>query len=300
MVKKPVFVFVLLLSFALVFTACGKNDTRIRIGYSDGFLSAALFTAQEEFSRSPLRLNIQQFRSSSDIAYALLAGVLDTGFVEAEKLAAFAALDGFDRLAVVGKVTYPYGATMVLRKGLNVRLHELGGLSIAASAPDCVLFEEFAEDAGRLGADIDGINIVYMAFDAMIPALEAGVIDAAIIRGSFTVIALHAGHSVLYQNWEVEPGDECCPAIVDQSVLVQLARRNRLELIQPLINAMVSAQQLSPDELRRAVANNTVIPFEILQGQPVPEFSLADEELTAIFIEAAEHHEDGHEDDHDE
>ena len=294
MVKKPVFV--LLLSFVLVFLACGRNDERVRIGYGDGFLSAAMFAAQEDFAGGSYRLDLQQFRSSSDIAYALLAGVLDMGFVETERLAAFAELDGFDRLTVAGKVTYPYGATMVLRKGLNVRLHELGGLTIATSAPDCVLLEEFAKDAERLGADINGVNFIYMAFDAMIPALEAGVADAAIIRGSSAVIASGAGHSILYQNWDVEPGDECCPAIVDQAVLALLAQRDRLELIQPLINAMVSAQQLSPDEQRRAVANNTVIPFEILQGQPVPEFSLANDELTAIFIEAAEHHEDDHHD----
>ena len=287
---KPAFILSLLLSFVLLFTACGKNDA-IRVGHGGGYLSAVLYAVQNDF-----KADLQQFRSSSDIAYALLAGVLDAGFIEAERLAAFAELDGFERLTVVGNVTYPYGATLVMRKGLNVRLHELGGLTVAASAPGCVLLEEFVQDAQRLGADIYGINFIYMAFDAMIPALEAGTVDAAIIRGSSSIFALHEGHSILYQNWDVEPGDECCPAIIDQAVLVLLARRSRLDAVQPLLDALVSAQQLSPDKLRRAVADNTVIPFEILQGQPVPEFSLATDELTAIFIEAAEHHEDEHHD----
>jgi len=208
----------------------------------------------------------------------------------------FRLLDGFERLTVAGKVTYPYGATLVLRKGLNKRINELDGLTIAASAPDCKLLEEFTADAQRLSADISNVRYVYMAFDAMIPALEAGLVDAAILRGSSSIIALHEGHSILYQNWDVEPGDECCPAIIDQAVLVLLAQRDKLEELQPFLNALVEAQKLSPDELRRAVADNTVIPYDILLGQPVPEFSLADDELVEIFLEAAEEHNG---DDHD-
>ena len=289
MVKKPVLAFALFFLPILVFTSCKKNDTRIKVGHSGGYLSAVLYAAQ-----NGIAADIQQFRSSSDIAYSLLSGALDAGFVEAEKLAAFAALDGFDRLTVVGKVTYPYGATLILRKGLNTRLHELGTLTVAASSPNCILRKEFSKDAQRLGADISGIKYKYMPFDAMIPALEAGMADAAIIKGTYSIIALQEKHSILYQNWEVEPGDECCPAVIDQAALVLLARRDRLEAIKPFTDALVAAQELSPDQLRRAVADNTAIPFKILQGQPVPKFSPADDELVKIFLEAAnENHHDG-------
>jgi len=286
----------LALLLPLVLAACGggTND-RLKVGHGGGYLSAALYAAQDG-----LDADIQHFHSTSDIAYSLLSGALDAGFVEAEKVAALAALDGFDRLAVVGKVTYPYGATLVLRKGLGVRLKELGGLTVAASAPGCVLVGEFAEDARRLGADLSGLKYEYMPFDAMIPALEAGKADAAIIKGSYSVVALQEGHSILYQNWEVKPGDECCPAIIDQAALVLLARRDRLDAVKPFVEALVSAQEkLSPDQLRRAVADKTVIPFEILKGQPVPEFSRADDELAEILIEAANEHQpggDGHDD----
>ena len=285
---------------AFVFTACGENNARIKVGHGGGYLSAALYAAQDGFDADlpvslPVSLDIRQFRSSSDIAYSLLSGVLDAGFVEAEKLAAFAALDGFDRLKVAGKITYPYGSTLVLRKGLNVRLQELGALTLAASGPHCVLLEEFIADARRLGADISGVKYQYMAFDAMIPALEAGAVDAVVIKGTYSVVALQDGHSILYQNWDVEPGDDCCPAIIDQAALVLLVQRSKSDAIKPFVDALASAQKLSPDRLRRAVADKTVIPFKILQGQPVPEFSLADDELAKIFIEAAnEHHGEGH------
>ena len=286
MVKKQIFIFLLFLSLTLILVACGKNNTQknlLKVGHSGGYLSAALYAADYE-------ADIQRFHSTSDIAYSLLSGALDAGFVDAERLAALAALDGFDRLTVVGKVTYPYGATLVLRKGLNVRLQELDGLTITASAPGCTLLNEFAEDAVRLGVDISGVKYRYMPFDTMLPALEAEAVDASIVKGSYSVVALHEGHSILYQNWDVEPGDECCPAVIDQAVLVLLARRSKLDAVEPFIDTLVRAQKLSPDQLRRAVADNTVIPFEILQGQPVPEFSPADDKLVEIFIEAAKNH----------
>jgi len=297
MVKKSEAIFTLSLLLLTVLTACGARGTqnKLKVGYGGGYLSAALYAAQENFDGA----DIQRFNSLSDAGYSLLSGALDVGFVDADKLAALAELDGFERLTVVGKVTYPYGATLVLRKGLNIRLNELGGLTIAASAPNCILLDEFIADAQRLGADISGIKYKYIAFDAMIPALEAGAVDAAIIKGSYAVVALQEGHSILYQNWDMVPGDECCPAVIDQAALVLLAQRDKLDAVQPFIDALLSAQELSPDELRRAVANNTVIPFEILQGQPVPEFSLAGDELVEIFIESALEHSGDHEDEHD-
>jgi len=292
MVKKALLVLALLLP--LLFASCEKKNVQnnvLKIGHGGGYLSAALYAAEDKLGN---KIDIQQFNSLSDVAYSLLLGVLDAGFVGVDKLAAFSELDGFERLTVVGKVTYPYGATLVLRKGLNLRLQELNGLTVAVSSPNCVLLEEFAKDAKRLNANISNIKYEYMPFDAMIPALEAKAVDAAIIRGTYSVIALQDGHSILYQNWDVVPGDECCPAIVDQAALVLLARRDKLDAVKPLIDELLFSQKLAPEQLRHFVAENTVIPFNILQGQPVPEFSLANDELVEIFAKAAK------EDHHDE
>jgi ABC-type nitrate/sulfonate/bicarbonate transport system substrate-binding protein len=275
--------------------ACEKDDV-LKVGHGGGHLSAAVYAAKESVGK---KVDLQRFNSLSDVAYALLAGTLDIGFVESDKLAALSELEGFERLTVIGKVTYPYGATLVLRKGLNVRLQELNGLTIAVSTPHCKLLEEFTADAMRLKANISDVKYKYMAFDAMIPALEAKVVDAAIIRGSYSVVALQEGHSILYQNWEMVPGDECCPAIIDQAALVLLARRERVDAAKPFLDALLEAQKLSPNQLRQSVANNTVIPFEILKGQPVPEFSLASDTLAEIFAEHhGEHHDEGEHEHH--
>jgi ABC-type nitrate/sulfonate/bicarbonate transport system substrate-binding protein len=293
-VKRTAAVFAPIFAIFLILTACGKRDNALKVGHSGGNLFAALYVAQDSLEA---QADIHKFNSSSDIAYSLLSGTLDVGFVEADKLAFLANLPGFDKLTVVGKVTYPYGATLILRKGLDVRLQELDGLTIAVSAPKCVLLDEFKNDAQRFGADISNVKFEYMPFNTMLPALAAGT-DAAIIKGTYAVSALHEGHTILYQNWEVEPGDECCPAIIDQAALVLLARRDKLDAAQAFAAKLLKAQEFSPDELRRAVANHTAIPFEVLQGQPVPEFSLADDKLLETFLEAEEEH--GEHEDEDE
>ena len=269
-----------LFALSLSLISCGTKGTKnntLKVGHSGGYLSAAVYAADTD-------ADLQQFRVSSDIAYALLSGSLDAGFVDADRLPALALLDGFNKLIVMGKVTYPYGATLVVRKGLNVRLNELNGLTVAASAPDCKLLKAFVADAERLGADLSDVKYKYITFDAMLPALEAGTVDAVIIKGTYSVFALYEGHIVLYQNWEVEPGDGCCPAVVDQIALVLLVRNDKTGKAKKFINALISAQSLAPDELRRAVTDNTAIPLKILQEQPVPEFSVADNKLTKTLI----------------
>ncbi|MCL2024501.1 MAG: hypothetical protein FWG78_01790 [Coriobacteriia bacterium] len=288
------------LVLVVALTACGSDTVGtstsegapLTVGTGGGYLSATLYAADEALAAQGTPIDLQEFRSHADVGYALLSNTVDVGFVEAEKLAALAALDGFEQLTVAGKVTYPYGATVVVRKDLDVRLQELDGLVIAASAPTCKLLDRFAEDAERLGASLDHVTYEYLTFDAMLPALEAGVIDAAVIKGSYMSLALHEGHTVLYQSWDVEPGDECCPAIIDQAELVLLVQRDREDAAQPLLEALDATQKLSPDELRQAVVTSTTLSFDTLQGQPVPEFSRADDELVALFVEAAEDHDD--------
>ena len=167
MVAKRVLTVALALSLSLVLTACAADEARngaLKIGHGGGTLSAAVYAAEYD-------ADIQQFQSSSDIGYALLAGTLDAGFLETDKLTAFSVLAGFERLTVAGVITYPYGAVVVLRKGLDNRLQELGGLTIAARSPDCALLQAFTTDAQRLNADLSQVNYSYMAFDAMLPEI---------------------------------------------------------------------------------------------------------------------------------
>jgi ABC-type nitrate/sulfonate/bicarbonate transport system substrate-binding protein len=251
---------------------------------------AALYAAmgQEGWGKHYAAL---KFGSSADVGYALLTGDVDAGFVEIDKLSALEKLAGLKRLTAIGRVVYPYGATLVLRKGLNLRINELAGLRIAVSSPECVLLGAFHKDAQRLGFDVSNLVYKTVPFQSMLPALESGDVDAAVIKGTYAVFALQQGHSILYQDWEVQPGDECCPAIIDQAALVLLVRKDKSAAGLELVNLLLKAQELDADALRKAIARESTIPAALLEGQPVAEFAPADDTLVGLLISHA--HEEG-------
>jgi ABC-type nitrate/sulfonate/bicarbonate transport system substrate-binding protein len=282
-------IFPLLLTvICLALLACSgqKEERKFRIGHNGGNLMGALYAAGD-FKDWPKTFSTRKFGADADIAYALLNHDLDAGFIAIEKLKDFEKLAGFERLSAFGRVSYPYGATLVLRKGLNKRLQELDGLKIAVSSPNCVMLKAFVNDAARLGADISGLKYEVIPFSAMLPALESGAVDGAIIKGVYSVIALQQGHSILYQNWDVTPGDECCPAIVDQSILVLLADKERRAEAEQLRGLLLKAQEQGQTALRQAIADKTTIPFATLEAQPAAEFVTADDALLKLFTRFA-------------
>ncbi|GHV45573.1 hypothetical protein FACS1894204_05060 [Synergistales bacterium] len=274
-----------LLMGAFLFNASlARASGKFLVGHTGGNIVSALYRATERPEWSE-KFEAVKFGSTADVGYALISGTIDAGFVDVTRVKYFANLPGFEKLTGVGRITFPYGATLVLRKGLNLRIKELAGRKIAASAPECVLLGAFKDDAKRLNADISDVTFVYMPFDAMIPALEAREVDGAVIKGATAAVAVSQGHSILYQNWDVQPGDECCPAIIDQAVQVLLARRDAKEAGDALVKSLLEVQADGPEILRKSVAEHTTIPLSILESQPVPEFDTADDSLVVLLSE---------------
>lgn len=266
-----------------------ENKELIKVGHGGGNIVSALYEAEknDEFNN---KYESKRLESNSTVAYALLSGNLDIGFVEAEKIKSMSKLEGFDKLKSVGKITYPYGATLILRKDLTNKITELNGLKIAVSSPNCKLLKAFSEDAERLNADISGIEYVTLEFDAMLPALEAKKVDAVIIKGFYSALALKEGHKVIYQNWDVVPGDECCPAIIDQAAFIMISNEKSYEEGKALAELLLKSQEAaSEDELRKSIAENTTIPYEILKNQPVAKFSTDANQIIKVFLEADDH-----------
>ena len=260
----------------------------LRVAHSGGFLSAVLYRTLE--TDLAFDLDVYNIRYSSDIAFALMSGYLDAGFLDAQGIVEFSQVADLDQLTVVGKITHPFGATVVLREGLFRRLGELEGHRLAAIDPGCGLLADFQADAYRLGVDLSQVEFVFMPEYAMFQALEAGIVDGAVISGTNAIVALQEGHTILYQNWEMTATDECCPLIVAQAALLLVARTESLDRVTPFVNALFDTNRFSsPDVLRQAVANHTVIPFDIMQGQPVPSFSRAGNDLLEAFIHAQTH-----------
>lgn len=283
---------IIILSIGLV--ACGNQQGSVkglRVGYAASPLLGQLFAYGEEHSA----VSLERFAGSAEVGYALLAGSVDAGFVEPSKALLLRFMPGFENLSVAGKIEFPYGAVLVLRKGLDARLGDLAGLTVGASAPTCKLLEAFRADARRLGVDPEAIRYTYLPFDTMLPALESGTIDGALVKGSYAALAQGAGHSVLYQQWDLEAGDACCPAVIAQLEYLLLVR-SKSDAAKAFAENLLAASAYGGGRLRGAAAKATNISLAVLEALPLPEYTLADQDLLALF---AEHSGEDHDETHD-
>jgi len=198
----------------------------LRIGYTGSPVAAPLYVAeaaQSAADRQPLKL--VAFKTSGDAGYALLSGDVDAALIETAKTPNLLNRGTSARLKVAGMIQFPYGASLVLRKDLTLRLGDLAGRKVGAEGEDCELVHQFKKDARRLGLDPEKIRMVYMPFEDMLPALEAKIVEAILTKGSYGLIGESLGHKILYQNWDVAAGaDECCPAILAQTVYFLVVR----------------------------------------------------------------------------
>jgi len=256
-----------------------SSPPAIRIGYGDSPLLGPLYTADERQAGRPHTWEAVPIGSGGDIGYSLISGKIDAGFVETNKAVKLLKAPGGETLKVAGAVQFPYGATLVIRKDLNIRLGDLAGRTIAAQEPDCKLLHQFRKDAKRLGVNVDRIHVVFMSFDEMVPALEAGKVDAVLVKGSYAVLAEHLGHKVLYQNWDIKAGDECCPAALAQSDFFLVVRAQAVEALKPVVQSLLAASALPPAELRQAVGKRLGYSQEDLERLPTANFVTVSDEL---------------------
>jgi ABC-type nitrate/sulfonate/bicarbonate transport system substrate-binding protein len=248
----------------------------LRIGHTNTPLLAPLYAAELRRA-ADAGWEPAAFGSGGDIGYALLAGELSSGFVDTDKALQLLKAPGGDKLLIAGAIRFPYGATLVLRNDLKLRLAELSGRNIAALEPDCTINHQFRHDAGRHGLDPQTVRFTYMPYAEMLPALEAKKVDAILVKGAYGVLAELAGHKILYQNWEVAAGDDCCPATLAQTEFLLVARAAELDRVTPVIKALAAADDLPAVDLRAAVATRLGYPPAALERFPVASFALIDE-----------------------
>lgn len=253
----------------LTLFGCGRQreSAGLRLGYNPGPLAAVVYHAEDAFEPMP-------FQSPGDVGIALLAGSLDLGFVETTRAAAL--LRSSKDLEPLAAVTLPFGASVVLHKDLDLRIDELAGRRIAVMGGRCRFLHQFLADAERFGIDADAITWITLPTDQMLPALEAGELDALLTRGAHAMLAVAQGHPVIYQNWDVTGDDTCCPTTLAQVEFVLIARTAVLEdpRLEDLLAALDAANTAPADGLREVVASRTRIPLEVLTEFPVPGFEL--------------------------
>ena len=252
----------------------------LRLGLADSPLLAVAYQAHAD--AGPGAWKVLRSKTPSDIGYALLGGNVDAGFVEAAKAKALLATRDASALRILGAITFPYGATVVGRKGAVVRLEQLAGKRLAATSPTSELLGQFFADAKGRGLDPASITVVTTPFDAMVPALEAGSVDAAVLRGAHSLFAVRAGHQIVYQNWQMQPGDECCPPVIAQTEYLLLARGSHPGL-QALVASLTQANEAKPAVLRQAAVRATGFPEALLAGFPIASFIVPDAKALAAY-----------------
>ena len=273
---------ILLLTAILLLAGCRSEPTPavfsqpLSIGHPGSPLLAPLYAAQAR--RAPeAGWELAAFGSGGDIGYALLAGEISAGFVETNKALQLLKIPGGDKLLIAGAINFPYVATLVLRNDLKLRLSELTGRNVAALEPDCAINHQFQHDAKRHGLDPSTLQFSYMPYAEMLPALEAKKVDAILVKGAYGVLAELTGHKILYQNWEVAAGDDCCPATLAQTEFLLVARASELDRLTPVIKTLTAADALPAKELRAAVGSRLGYPPAALERFPVASFALIDE-----------------------
>jgi ABC-type nitrate/sulfonate/bicarbonate transport system substrate-binding protein len=254
-----------------------------RIGYTGSPLLAALYLAEKRPAWRGTD-ELVRFETSADVGYALIAGKVDAGFVEPAKALLIRDIREFRDIDVIGKVTYPYGGILVVRKGLHLRVQDLPGHTVAISEPGCKLYHALKKDLAWLKVDEARIRFEQLPFDAMLPALEAGQLDAAMTKASYSVLARKLGHDIPYVQLDIAAGDACCPAVVAQTEFLLLARRPARADARRLGQLLLEAQKEGDAALRAATQEQTAIPLAVLEASPSAVYSFADRLLLELFL----------------
>jgi len=276
--------FAVLAATALFVDITGDNSQdEIRIARTGSPHLAPLYAAYGHgvFENKGLKVSLKQFGSTTDAGFALLSGKVDAAFLEPSE--SFRLLNEHDDLdiKIAGSVNFDYGSTLIVREGLNIRLNDLEGLTIAAGSRGCVLLSQFKHDAQRYGVDTEKINFVYMDFATMLPALEAEKIDGMLTRASHALPAQAHGHMILYQNWDVPPGCDapCCPVFLAQVKYFLLVKDINPQKVGLLDIALAEASELPTEVKRDAIVKYTQYPSELLAKNPIAYYMGLSQEL---------------------
>lgn len=261
----------------LAVTPGGPEERTIRIGYDGSPMLSAIYLAKDHgiLEQPGPGYELKKFGSTTDVGYALIARKLDAGFLDPENAVNLLKADNTQQIKIVGAITFPYGASLIVRKDLDIRLNDLEGKVVAAEEPGCALLKQFVHDARRYDVNTSNISFVYIGFDEMLPALEAKKIDAAVCGTGLALIAESEGHNTLYQNWEVAEEDECCPAYLRNIEYFLLVRALDGNTVNELNGILEAQNNRTNDERVRAVKNNTGFPERLLHKYPATTFTPA-------------------------
>lgn len=250
------------------------GDTGYQIGYSASPMLSVLYTAKDSdsFLKKGLSVSFVELGSTNEVGYSLLSGKIDAGFVDPQETVRLLDSDKDRKIRIAGAVNFPYGASLVIRKDHNVRLDDIEGLTIAAEEEDCALFKQFRKDAEKYGVNTSNISYVFIEFEDMLPALEAGIIDGAVTGVNQALIAESKGHKTLYQNWEVKEKDDCCAIYLQNIEYFFLVKGMSRDAVNDITQVFVSQNAIPTEDRIISISKNSGFPEGPLSKYPASDF----------------------------
>jgi NitT/TauT family transport system substrate-binding protein len=149
---------------------------------------------------------------------------------------------------------------------------DLNGGTIGVNALEAVAELIVRASADRLGADASTFEFVAIPFPEMIPALEAGRVDAVALVPPFYEAALQAGHSAAFFSYPYDDDARFPLAAWFSSVDFIDSDRDAVKRFARVMREANAYAQEHPDEVRAIVPTYTQIPEEVAQNIFLPEF----------------------------
>jgi len=162
---------------------------------------------------------------------------------------------------------------------------DLNGRTVAVNALEAVAELIVRASADRLGADSSTLEFVAIPFPEMLPALEAGRVDAVALVPPFYEAALQAGHRAAFFSYPYDDDARFPLAAWFSSNDIIDSNPDAVERFARVMREANAYAQEHPDEVRAIVPTYTQIPPEVAQNIFLPEFD-AELDVPAIEREA--------------
>lgn len=243
----------LLFALLLLLSACSPpppEPLRVAINPWPGFEYLYLAEQLNLFAAEGVQVKILQFSSAYDSRRAYDLGQVD-GYCTTPGGALLSREQSARKPQIVHVTDYSNGADLIVAKAPIHSVAQLVGKRVGVE-PGSLNSYILARALHRSGLTIEHLTLVNLGQNAMLDALQNGVIDAAVSYPPFSVPMLKLPHYQEIFNTRVIPGEILDVIAFDASVLA-----TRKTEVQAMLRALEAAHEYAsahPDEANRLMA----------------------------------------------
>jgi NitT/TauT family transport system substrate-binding protein len=251
----------LFFSLLLLLSACSPpppEPLRVAINPWPGFEYLYLAEQLNLFAAEGVQVKILQFGSAHDSSRAYELGQVD-GYCTTPGGALLSREKSARQPQIVHVTDYSSGGDLIVAKAPIQRLAQLVGKRVGVE-PNSLNSYILARALRSAGLSVEQLTLVNLGQNAMLEALQNGVIDAAVSYPPFSVPMLKLPHYQEIFNTRVIPGEILDVIAFDASVLA-----TRKPEVQAMLRALEAAHQYAsahPDEANRLMAARENLPTE--------------------------------------